>query len=70
MFVYEFECAKGHVTEASVPMGTRTWLCDACIAEMTAMNMHDPNTIGAWYPLAKRILSPTRTTFRFADTRS
>lgn len=68
--IYEFECPKGHVMEASVPMGTKTHLCAACIAEMRALHARDRSTdvIGGWNPIAKRILSPTRTTFVFADT--
>lgn len=66
--VYEFECLKGHVSEAIVPMGTKTWLCEVCIAEMRATHERFPDNIGAWNPTAKRILSPTRTTFVFADT--
>jgi len=65
---YEFECPKGHVTTEIVPMGTKTWPCSACVAEMRALHERHPNNISAWNPLAKRILSPTRTTFVFADT--
>ena len=61
--VYEFECSKGHVTEASVPIGTQTWPCDACFAEHKANKRFTPEL-----HLASRILSPTRTTFVFADT--
>jgi hypothetical protein len=66
--IYEFECAKGHVTEAMVPMGTEAWPCEACIAEMKARHAANPNVIGAFNPIAKRIMSATRTTFVFADT--
>jgi len=61
---YEFECSKGHITEAQVPMGTKTWLCSACIAELKANQCYDPEQLSA-----NRILSATRTTFVFADTR-
>ena len=57
MFIYEFECPKGHITEQRVPMGTREFPCEAC------------RLLGQEPPLAKRILSPTRTTFAFADKR-
>jgi hypothetical protein len=66
--IYEFECAKGHITEEVVPMGTVTWPCHACIAEMKIMHERNPDCIGAWNPLAKRILSATKTTFVHADT--
>ncbi len=62
--IYEFECRLGHVSEAQVPMGTQTWPCDACIAEQKANRCVDPAQ-----HLARRILSPTMTTFVFADTR-
>jgi hypothetical protein len=65
IMIYEFECSTGHVTEASVPMGTRTWPCAACIAEQKARPAADRGTRSF---LATRILSPTRTTFVFADT--
>ena len=62
--IYEFECARGHVVEAHAPMGTKQWPCTACLAEAVATNMaYDPAT-----HLATRILSPTMTTFVFADT--
>lgn len=61
--IYEFQCPHGHVTEASVPMGTKTWPCDACVALARAGAL-DPERVY----LATRILSPTRTTFVFADT--
>jgi hypothetical protein len=59
MPVYEFECPKGHVVEDTVPMGTKTYPCAVCNAE--PRKTRD-------VVLAKRILSPTRTTFVFADT--
>jgi hypothetical protein len=61
--IYEFECPKGHITEATVPMGTKTWPCDACFAEQKANKRLMPEL-----HLAHRILSPTMTTFVFADT--
>jgi len=61
--VYEFECKQGHITEAMVPMGTREWPCAACEEEMRQQK----SLLSV--PLAHRILSPTRTTFRFADRR-
>ncbi len=67
--IYEFECSKGHITEAVVPMGTEAWPCEACIAEAKARHAKNPRIIGAFNPIAKRILSATRTTFVFADTR-
>ena len=30
MPVYEFECAKGHITEELVPMGTKHTKCTKC----------------------------------------
>ena len=30
MPVYEFECAKGHITEELVPMGTKSTQCTKC----------------------------------------
>ena len=73
---YEFECPKGHVTEAVVPMGTKTWPCDACKAETEAQmarfdrrHASPPGSgVRVTTTLAKRILSPTRTTFVHADT--
>lgn len=62
--IYEFECPKGHVTEAMVPMGTTEWPCEACIAEQKARAHFSTCKVH----MAKRILSPTATTFVFADT--
>jgi len=67
--IYEFECAKGHISEAVVPMGTEAWPCEVCIAEMKATYNEKSAAMPAWNPIAKRILSATRTTFVFADTR-
>lgn len=66
--IYEFECSKGHVTEASVPMGTQTWPCEACIAQERITWRLSTMDLCAYDLVAKRILSPTRTTFVFADT--
>ena len=62
--IYEFECAKGHVIEAHVPMGTKQWPCTACLAEAMATNA----VFAPAAHLATRILSATKTTFVFADT--
>lgn len=64
MPVYEFACPKGHVTEDLVPVGTRQWPCNACHAEAHARGVHIKGLA-----LAYRILSPTPTTFEFADKR-
>lgn len=61
MPVYEFECPKGHLTEDLVPLGTRQWPCTACRLESEVTLKRSP------LPLAQRVLSPTPTTFRFAD---
>lgn len=68
--IYEFECPKGHVVEAMVPMGTKQWPCSVCEAEMEAHDRRFPRGRTATWsaPLATRILSATRTTFVFADT--
>lgn len=60
MPVYEFQCPKGHIVDTLVPLGTHTWPCEVCKA--LAKSMDD-------LTLAKRILSPTRTTFEFNDKR-
>lgn len=69
--IYEFECSKGHISEAYVPMGTEAWPCDVCIAEMKAIHAADRSTdvtFSGWNPIAKRIMSATKTNFVFADT--
>lgn len=70
MFCYEFECPKGHVTEAIFPMGVRVVICEACTAEQKA-RYAGADGLTRFIPeppvLAHRILSPTRTTFRHAD---
>ena len=61
--IYEFECPKGHVTEEMVPTGTTQVPCEFCNAPHRASHR-------TFIPaMAQRILSPTRTTFVFADTR-
>jgi hypothetical protein len=56
MPTYEFECHNGHVTERMVPMGTKVIECPTCLE------------LGhAFGTVAHRILSPTGTTFKFAD---
>jgi hypothetical protein len=60
MPLYEFRCEAGHVTEALCPIGTAQVPCGRC-----PILLRDP-------PIpqyATRILSPTRTTFEFADQR-
>lgn len=69
--IYEFECAKGHVTEAIVPMGTEYVVCETCVEGLKVKPLSFVNgepIIGATNPIAHRILSPTRTTFVFCDT--
>ena len=65
--IYEFECPRGHVTSELVPMGTAEIVCPTCLEEIAEIGRN--GGIGAWNPVAKRILSPTGTTFRFADRR-
>lgn len=64
MPLYEFECKQGHVTEKLVPIGTARVLCETC---------HPPEhlTDGRCRRIyfAKRILSPTPTTFVSAGGR-
>ena len=38
MPLYEFECPKGHVLDAIVPLGTTTRLCPACTAGAKSMD--------------------------------
>lgn len=64
MPVYEFQCPHGHVSEALVPVGTQRLPCDRCTAEAIA-GKRDLDSVY----LATRILSPSPTTFRFADRR-
>lgn len=69
--IYEFECAKGHVTEAMVKMGTEHVVCDTCLEGLKVKPLTLVNgepIIGAHNPIAHRIMSATRTTFVFADT--
>ena len=65
--IYEFECPRGHITEAHVPMGTEAYPCAACLAEMAALAARRGVVLPV-VTVARRILSPTRTTFVFADT--
>lgn len=58
--VYEFKCPKGHTIDTLVPVATLTYPCTVCMA--TAKSMDD-------LTLASRVLSPTPTSFHFADTR-
>lgn len=70
MPLYEFQCANGHVTEDLVPMGTSTIPCAACYKQL--MSRHERglfSEVEGEPVLASRILSPTRTTFLFADTK-
>jgi hypothetical protein len=57
--IYEFECPRGHVTEALKPMGTQRVLCLECEVE------YEDGPLDQLF--ATRILSPTRTDFRYAD---
>lgn len=60
MPIYEFQCPKGHKAEQLVPVGTKLLICEPCLA--------DPATErGEIY--ARRILSPTPTTFVHAGGR-
>jgi hypothetical protein len=61
MPLYEFQCAAGHTHEEIVPIGTASIVCSKC----------PPLIYGEGHvaQMATRILSPTRTTFEFADTR-
>jgi hypothetical protein len=67
--VYEFVCVKGHTTSDLVPVGQKSVLCAVCISEMRIAHERNPDSIGAWNAVATRVLSPTPTTFRFADVR-
>lgn len=65
MPVYEFMCPKGHVSEDLVRVDTKSITCMPCHLEAIA-------TKSSWFTapvVATRILSPTRTTFEFADNR-
>lgn len=69
MPVYEFECIKSHITSDLVPIGQKAVLCAVCLAEQIAMGERNPEAVFCWNPVANRILSPTPTTFEFADKR-
>jgi hypothetical protein len=64
MPLYEFECPSGHVTEAIVSVGTAHVACGQC-PPVIAIGRNGPVAVGT--VMAHRILSPTRTTFHFAD---
>lgn len=61
MPMYEFRCKHGHVTEDLCRVGTVIVPCGKCLPERTA-NGHQLH-------FATRILSPTRTNFRFNDSK-
>lgn len=67
MPIFEFECSKGHVTEDLVPVGTTENVCLACVQLYYLKHPRDMKTRSA--PMAKRILSATKTDFHFADPR-
>lgn len=67
MPVYEFACPRGHVVEDLVPVGTAECVCRICIELDYIKSPRDMKTQLA--PMAQKVLSPTPTTFRFADTR-
>jgi len=69
MYLYEFSCPKGHVTEELVPMGTKQVLCKACMVERVITHQPRDEQLEWQPPAAKRILSATPTTFRFNDRR-
>lgn len=61
MPVYEFECPKGHKFSELVRVGTQNALCMQC-----GRSAKDSDPV----VFAERVLSPTRTTFKYADTTS
>lgn len=65
--IYEFECPRGHVFEERVPMGTAAWPCAECVAERNRLGL---TNLAPHHWMARRILSPTPTTFKFADRKS
>lgn len=71
MPIYEFECPRGHIVDDLVHLGTYTLPCRVCHAEALAQPRALRRGVTFVPPetLAKRVLSPTPTTFRFADTR-
>jgi hypothetical protein len=64
MPIYEFLCESGHVSEELVPLGTELLECPRCLEHHPPMMTYIP----PMYP-AKKILSATRTDFRYADTK-
>ena len=70
--VRTFECSRGHThddfTDNQIPPELDFRDCGECIALMTEMGRADPNSCFAWWPRAHGVLSPTLTTFKFADT--
>jgi hypothetical protein len=60
--VYEFQCPQGHVFEELVPQGTELIECPVCFQAHNPMKRYLP----PMYP-ATRIMSATRTSFKFAD---
>jgi len=72
--IYEFQCAKEHVTEELCSIGTDVIVCPTCFELMKAappLIPHDVKDLvcNVWNPLAHRILSATKTDFHFADPR-
>lgn len=65
MPLYEFACAKGHVSEDLVPVGTKAVMCPECMSDA----IQHGKCITPELVSAARILSPTRTNFEFADSR-
>lgn len=58
MPLYEFECPFGHTFVELTPIGAKNAPCMQC-----AGSAKDEEPV----VLAERVLSPTRTTFKFAD---
>lgn len=64
MPIYEYVCDKGHLSEELVPQGTELIECQECFRGHDVFKRYLP----PMYP-AKKILSATRTDFRYADTK-
>lgn len=64
---YEFECPKGHVSEFLVRIGTESVGCDKCTEE--AIERLGEREGAGVIVTARRILSPTPTTFVCAGGR-